>query len=54
MLEIAAGRLFNIWPIVDSPLELTFTEISEEINGGTILQLDIFKEILDEVCIQYL
>ena len=35
---------------VDAPLEITFNEISEELDGGSVLSLDIFKEILDEVC----
>ena len=36
--------------VVEAPLDVTFTEISEEVDCGCILQLDIFKEIVEEVC----
>lgn len=39
-----------VFTAVDAPLEVIFTEISEEIDGGSVMSLDIFKEILEEVC----
>jgi hypothetical protein len=42
-LEVAAGRLFHIWRYVEMPLEITLTDISEELRGGTIVTLETFQ-----------
>lgn len=49
-LELACSRLFSIWLYVDEALDITFKDINEELRGDGVMSLDMFKEVLRDIC----
>jgi hypothetical protein len=49
-LELACSRLFNIWMFVDETLDITFKDINEELRADGVVSLEMFKEVLRDIC----